>query len=152
MWYDPNWILRFGRDSNPRPLPWQGSILTNWTTEPNFPTWDSSEWIFLLFSYWKLVTVLPAHKSQTYSDGFVIRHLSRGPLLSNRSGINYNILEERYQTYWTPLVHRIRGGTRTHTGKAQQILSLSCIPFQHSDIVLQLSLIHIWTLPTILRV
>ena len=25
---------RTGRDSNPRPLPWQGSILTNWTTDP----------------------------------------------------------------------------------------------------------------------
>ena len=27
-------FLRNGRDSNPRPLPWQGSILTNWTTVP----------------------------------------------------------------------------------------------------------------------
>ena len=27
-------FLRAGRDSNPRPLPWQGSILTNWTTNP----------------------------------------------------------------------------------------------------------------------
>ena len=25
---------RSGWDSNPRPLPWQGSVLTNWTTRP----------------------------------------------------------------------------------------------------------------------
>ena len=28
--------LRTGRDSNPRPPPWQGGILTNWTTSPNY--------------------------------------------------------------------------------------------------------------------
>ena len=27
-------IWRSGRDSNPRPPPWQGGILTNWTTRP----------------------------------------------------------------------------------------------------------------------
>ena len=27
-------IWRSGRDSNPRPPPWQGGILTSWTTEP----------------------------------------------------------------------------------------------------------------------
>ena len=29
-------IWRPGRDSNPRPLAWQASVLTNWTTRPNF--------------------------------------------------------------------------------------------------------------------
>lgn len=29
-------LLRCGRDSNPRPLAWQASILTNWTTAPFF--------------------------------------------------------------------------------------------------------------------
>ena len=28
-------LLRTGRDSNPRPPPWQGGILTNWTTDPS---------------------------------------------------------------------------------------------------------------------
>ena len=27
-------LMRTGRDSNPRPPPWQGGILTNWTTYP----------------------------------------------------------------------------------------------------------------------
>ena len=27
-------ILRYGRDSNPRPSAWQADILTNWTTRP----------------------------------------------------------------------------------------------------------------------
>ena len=29
-------LLRCGRDSNPRPLAWQASILTNWTTAPKY--------------------------------------------------------------------------------------------------------------------
>ena len=29
-----NHYWRSGRDSNPRPPPWQGGILTNWTTRP----------------------------------------------------------------------------------------------------------------------
>ena len=28
-------VWRLRRDLNPRPLPWQGSALTNWATEPN---------------------------------------------------------------------------------------------------------------------
>ena len=39
MLYKRFWRLR--RDLNPRPLPWQGSVLTNWTTQ----------------SYWATVTV-----------------------------------------------------------------------------------------------
>ena len=27
-------VWRLGRDSNSRPPPWQGGVLTNWTTEP----------------------------------------------------------------------------------------------------------------------
>ena len=30
----PRQIWRPGRDSNPRPLAWQASVLTNWTTRP----------------------------------------------------------------------------------------------------------------------
>ena len=90
---------------------------------------------FFCFPISKHETVLPAHKSQTYSDGFVIRHLSRGPLLYNRSGINYNIFEERYQTYWTPLVRCTEGGTRTLTAVTDQgILSPSWLPLHHLGI------------------
>ena len=39
--------LRTGRDSNPRPLPWQGSILTNWTTDPT--TFQKSSKFSLFF-------------------------------------------------------------------------------------------------------
>ena len=33
----PKTFWRPGWDSNPRPLAWQASVLTNWTTEPHYP-------------------------------------------------------------------------------------------------------------------
>ena len=63
-----NQTVRTGRDSNPRPPPWQGGILTNWTTDPKLilthlklhhPShcsgWQSPRWVrskkFTGFSY-----------------------------------------------------------------------------------------------------
>ena len=34
-------VLRYGRDSNPRPPAWQAGILTNWTTTPTFDSYRS---------------------------------------------------------------------------------------------------------------
>ena len=34
-------VLRYGRDSNPRPPAWQAGILTNWTTTPLFDCFRS---------------------------------------------------------------------------------------------------------------
>ena len=42
-------ILRTGRDSNPRPPPWQGGILTNWTTDP-FSFRDGKDRVFSILS------------------------------------------------------------------------------------------------------
>ena len=55
-----NQTVRTGRDSNPRPPPWQGGILTNWTTYPKLilthlklhhPShcsgWQSPRWVSL---------------------------------------------------------------------------------------------------------
>ena len=61
---------RLGRDSNPRPLAWQASVLTSWTTEPNYL------WLFFINCWWAF---LDLNQGPTGYEPVALTNWAKGP-------------------------------------------------------------------------
>ena len=81
--FETSRLLRYGRDSNPRPPAWQAGILTSWTTTPfGLLTCDcgakvaislesaiAAHHFFLTFYWWKSLVVHFEQIAANYPDG-----------------------------------------------------------------------------------